>query len=1188
MEVPEHEDLIARLAEQVLDGVPVDWTAAEAAAGTGTPAIKSLRTLDVLGRMHRIGLPTQLDTGITASGEFVDAIPIRWGHLQILEPVGRGASGDVYRAWDTRLDREVALKLLPADSAQETDGSSPVIHEGRLLARVRHPNVVTIYGAERIGDLVGLWMEFVRGRTLEEIARERIFNAAETIDIGVALCGAVAAVHGAGLFHRDIKAHNVMQASDGRVVLMDFGTGREFADDSAPDAAGTPLYLAPELFSGKSATVQSDVYSLGVLLFRLVTGAYPVYAGSIGELRRAHQSGQRVRVREAMPSVSAGLARAIERAIDPVPERRWPDAESFGASLLKVRPGSRLNLALFTAGVIITSIVIGLTTMAVLRQRADNRAEGSIPAAPASPRQFVERSAPVSPPPSANDPGGITPDTAGTPPLAEGSAASGTKAVEELPAVTPATQRPAGLRPSIQVVPFTNASGRASEAWLSATLAEMVLREFRASERYRWIPGAVPLAKAQLGQALITESSMTIRPVIPAEVVISGEYILRGAPDRLQVALRLQQGDRPPTTLIETGSMANLVELVSRTATRARASLGDTAPLQNRNSQPANAEAARWYAEGLDNVTSPAESAAAMERAIAADPRFAPAHIRLAENLMFVLRERDRDTPRAVAARAVELAAAFPREERTLIEIRARVVTGGPTPAREEANRKAYEELFELFPDTLLYGFMVARAYADTDAARALAAVDRVAHVPGAGDEPGLLRLAGRLASSVGDHARAQKELAAAERVAKGLGDEVLLGYVLLEQSEVAAALNDPVRQLSLAEDALQSFIAAGSPAAANHGRARVQMVYEPNGGFAWARKSYDQLIAASKIRGNRPIDGHLRARLAQLLADHGDLAESRALFEDVARDGTEVMPFVADASLRLGYVMYRQGQLDAALETFKAALADAGRSQDVNRSQEILARSRIAQVHFEQGHLQAALDEAERAVQMVQERGGGRQQNLGLVIRGRTFLARGETVAARQAVEEAAKTVSANRQTIQPHAFDVIHARALVALEEGRHPDARMLAQQAGDLARRDLQPDREADAAIVVALAWLAEGRVAEAETTIAPATRRVKVTEDQLLRLSGGVAAARVMAASKESTDLAAARQQLAQLAREAADIGAVSIELEARLALGEAEIQAGELTSGRARLLTLARDAAAKGFSQVAKKASAATN
>ena len=273
--------------------------------------------------------------------------------------IGRGAFGEVYRAWDTRLDREVALKLLPVDRAPGNRPASSIIHEGRLLAKVRHPNVVTLYGAEQIGDQIGLWMEFVRGHTLEQILdRRRVVGAAEAVDIAHELCRAMSAVHGAGLLHRDIKAHNVMRAEDGRIVLMDFGTGRELDDEATSDLAGTPLYLAPEVLQGQKASVRSDIYSLGVLLYRLVTGSYPVQARTVREVRGAHERGERTAVLAAQPDVQPKLGRLIERAIDPCPERRYQSADALAEDLLALRPRPRLVRVAYAAGLAAASILL--------------------------------------------------------------------------------------------------------------------------------------------------------------------------------------------------------------------------------------------------------------------------------------------------------------------------------------------------------------------------------------------------------------------------------------------------------------------------------------------------------------------------------------------------------------------------------------------------------------------------------------------------------------------------------------------------------------------------------------------------------------------------------------------------------------------------------------------------------------
>ncbi len=326
------EGLLADLAGAILDGDAIDWASAtDTADETERPLLDQLRLLAALADLHRV------------------AKPEHWGHLRVLERIGRGAFGDVYRAWDTRLDREVALKLLPVgsnggDTPATTFDANSIIQEGRLLARVRHANVVTIYGAERIEDRIGLWMELVRGHTLEQILQQgKVFGAAEAVEIGIELCRALTAVHAAGLLHRDIKAHNVMLADDGRVVLMDFGTGRELTDPSAAGLAGTPLYLAPEVLRGEAASVRSDVYSAGVLLYHLLTGSYPVRARGLRDLRLAHDRQERTSVEAARPDLSPALARIVERAIEPNLEDRYQSASSLTADLEGLKPRPELE-----------------------------------------------------------------------------------------------------------------------------------------------------------------------------------------------------------------------------------------------------------------------------------------------------------------------------------------------------------------------------------------------------------------------------------------------------------------------------------------------------------------------------------------------------------------------------------------------------------------------------------------------------------------------------------------------------------------------------------------------------------------------------------------------------------------------------------------------------------------------------
>lgn len=321
---------IKDLADAILDGTPVDWPAAE----TGTSeaerrVIENLRLLSAVANVHRQAPPG-------TPGDH-SACP-RWGHLRLLERIGGGSFGEVYRAWDTRLDREVALKLIPAQGGPDDSQALSILNEARLLARVRHPGVVTIHDAQQIADRVGLCMEFVRGRTIEQrLEQEGALDAHEAVDLGVELCRALATVHGAGLLHRDIKAQNVVLADDGRIVLMDFGTGRRLDDASPNDLAGTPLYLAPEVFQRQPATVRSDIYSLGVLLYHVLTGEYPVHARTVTELCEVHARQERRRLRDARPDLSAALAAVVDRALDPQPARRHGSAEELAADLMVLR-----------------------------------------------------------------------------------------------------------------------------------------------------------------------------------------------------------------------------------------------------------------------------------------------------------------------------------------------------------------------------------------------------------------------------------------------------------------------------------------------------------------------------------------------------------------------------------------------------------------------------------------------------------------------------------------------------------------------------------------------------------------------------------------------------------------------------------------------------------------------------------
>jgi serine/threonine-protein kinase len=293
------DDLLTQIAGSVADGDPVDWEDAARRAATPRERASLLLLRDIEGIARVSGgspsrtpllsadpqeSPTMPPAGPAVGAQEALGGPARaraarerWGHLEIIERLGEGAFGSVYRAWDPKLDREVALKLLRFGSSPRIGLASAVITDGRLMAKVRHRNVATVYGADQIDGRLGVWMELIRGRTLEALLEEQgPFSAREAALIGMDLCRALAAVHGAGLIHRDVKAQNVMREEGGRILLMDFGAGVDVGDsgsDVGGDLVGTPFYMAPEFFRNREITTRADIYSLGVLLHHLVTGS---------------------------------------------------------------------------------------------------------------------------------------------------------------------------------------------------------------------------------------------------------------------------------------------------------------------------------------------------------------------------------------------------------------------------------------------------------------------------------------------------------------------------------------------------------------------------------------------------------------------------------------------------------------------------------------------------------------------------------------------------------------------------------------------------------------------------------------------------------------------------------------------------------------------------------------------------
>lgn len=294
-------------------------------------------------------------------------VAFRWGPLEILHKLGEGSYGEVYRAHDPKLARDVALKLLVPRGGRGRDLAADTerfLEEGRRLARVNHPHVLTVHGADEHDGRVGLWAELLSGETLEErLQAGGRLSAREATGVGLALCRALAAIHGAGLVHGDVKASNVMREEDGNLVLLDFGSGREIPVDESGSLrdvpTGTPLSLAPEVLGGSPATPSADLYALGVLLYRLVAGEFPLRAKTYAELVAKHGRGESTPLRDLRPDLPGEFVRVVERALAGRPDERFASAGAMEQALEASERSERPTEAARPAGNVSPTVATG-------------------------------------------------------------------------------------------------------------------------------------------------------------------------------------------------------------------------------------------------------------------------------------------------------------------------------------------------------------------------------------------------------------------------------------------------------------------------------------------------------------------------------------------------------------------------------------------------------------------------------------------------------------------------------------------------------------------------------------------------------------------------------------------------------------------------------------------------------------
>jgi serine/threonine-protein kinase len=264
------------------------------------------------------------------------------GRYQILGVIGTGGMGTVYRALDRELDDEVAVKVLLPDAFEEGATLGLTLkQEIRLARKITHPNVVRTHDLGEADGLRFLTMEYVPGTTLRDILDKKGAVAlAPGLQIAKQLCRGLAAVHEAGIIHRDIKPLNIMVLPNGVVKLMDFGIARatEGADPATPGGitVGTPSYMSPEQARGDELDVRSDIYSVGVVLYEMFAGTPPIGGSNAGEVMRHQVSVEPKPITALRPDLPDLLERVLTACLAKNPAQRPPAANDLYGALQRV------------------------------------------------------------------------------------------------------------------------------------------------------------------------------------------------------------------------------------------------------------------------------------------------------------------------------------------------------------------------------------------------------------------------------------------------------------------------------------------------------------------------------------------------------------------------------------------------------------------------------------------------------------------------------------------------------------------------------------------------------------------------------------------------------------------------------------------------------------------------------------
>lgn len=981
------------------------------------------------------------------------------GRYELVELVGVGGMGLVYRAEDRRLDLEVALKVLTPERAGNREALERFERELVLARQVSHPNVVRIHDIGQDGDLHFLTMDYVSGRSLSSVLQEEgALPVDRAVAIAADLAEGLAAAHDKGVVHRDLKPANVLLDEDGRARITDFGVARSLATPGPTrpgHVLGTPYYLSPEQALGEPVDGRSDLYALGLLLYEMLSGRLPFSSESFEESVAQRVSGRPRPLSEIKDDVPEWLQQVIRTCLARKPEDRYPDADSLLSDLRTARASRRQRrggrLALLGAGAtLLIAVLFALWWYwpSLLREDA-------------------------------------------------GRQASQGETVDVRQART------------VAVLPFADETGDPSLRWVQTGLAEMVavalaevpaLQVVDSMRVFRTVDDlgldASRLESNEVGQ---------LATLLDADRLVTGR--VRSTGDGLLLEVRLvsarEQGDprRFTTSAAGTGGLLEAMERLGADLRNALAA-GKTASAEPSLSENPKAMAA--YGTGVERLTRGDSLGAveALEQAIEADPRFAAAWVRLSEAYdnsgygdkaleaarravavldqsegRIALEARARgaamsgDIERALELRR-ELVGAFPND------IEARVALGelqGDTGRLEDA-RQTLESVVARDPNHprawyLLGKFAIlggeSRVAIDDYLVRALVIQNRLDNQQGKAD---VLNAMGIAYAQLGELAQAQENYEQAAAIREQIGDRRGVAATLSNLAKIQVLRGDYDGARARLQKALEIQGEIGDRAGVAYLHNEFGVLEEEQGNYSEALRHYRDALRVRQDLGNE------RA-LAESYNNVGYIYYLLGEYDNAAVYAQQALERYSKAQNQEGVMLARQtlGLLESARGNWETALSAALKALEISRTLELPGASAVSlgiigRVNGAQGRFQAALDSYREALKLVSELGNSRGMTEFALARAGLLLELNALDAAAKALEEASGHLAQGGNREQRAGLTRLRGR--LALQGGDTAEARSMLQEALEQADESGSITSQMRAKLALARSRLADG--------------------------------------------------------------------------------------------------------------------